>query len=441
MRKIIKILLDLVWFLVKAILVVKSFFVALFKLIAKPGRVVLRFFYYVLILPFFRLYLLATKKLGLSKSKQDKWLTTILINKKLVHFLFVGLVAAMTYFNLFKVQDNISAEEVVGKTLLAKVVSDEFVQTDTLIEVYQDTNLAAKKPLDDYWTRGAYLRPPLALDYSDDLSGSDQDNYIEPRQQRAPDRTEIIEYAVRNGDTISSIAEYFGISVNTILWENNLTARSYIKPGDRLRILPKTGVTHTVARGESLASIAKKYDVEANDILTLNNLANANQIRVGESLIIPGARKVVDRAVASTGRTSRSLAQIITGQKAPSKPVAGAKMNWPTQGRITQYYSWSHNGLDIANKVGTPIYATAAGTVVEAAWNAGGYGYYIVIDHGNGVKTRYAHLSKFACSVGDEVSKGENIGYMGSTGRSTGPHCHFEVMVYGKRYNPLSYLY
>ena len=282
----------------------------------------------------------------------------------------------------------------------------------------------------------------MALNYnqSDDWLATDQDDYAVNRPRKAPERTETIEYSVRVGDTISSIAQYFGISVNTILWENNLTAKSYIKPGNKLRILPTSGVSHTVAKGENLASIAKKYDVEANEILAVNNLANANQIRIGEELIIPGARRVVDQAVATT-RRPRSLAEIITGQGEAAVPVAGAKMNWPVQGRITQYYSWRHNGLDIANKIGTPIYAAEAGTVVEAAWNAGGYGYYIVIDHGGGKKTRYGHLSKFACSVGDEVAKGENIGFVGSTGRSTGPHLHFEVMLYGKRYNPLSYLY
>ena len=436
-------MLDLIWFLLKAVMVVKAFFVALFKLMTKPGRFVLRFFYYIFILPLYRLYLLVGKKLGLSKSKKDKRLATLLINKKLIHFLFIGLVALMVYFNLFNIQDNASSEEVVGKTFLAKIVSDEFVQAEQLIEVYQETNPTARRPLDDYWSRGAYLRPPLALDYnqSNDWLASGEDNYVQTTPRKAPPRTEIVEYIVKPGDTISSIAQYFGVSVNTILWENNLTARSYIKPGNRLMILPTTGVMHTVAKGENLASIAKKYDVEAAEILTTNNLANANQIRIGERLVIPGATKLVGRTVATQTRQPRSLAQIITGQGASVAPVAGTKMNWPVKGTITQYYSWRHNGLDIANKIGTPIYAAEAGTVVEAAWNAGGYGYYIVIDHGGGKKTRYGHLSKFATSVGDEVEKGENIGFVGSTGRSTGPHLHFEVMIYGKRYNPLSYLY
>jgi len=442
-RKIIKILLNLALFFLQALIVIKSFFIALFKLIAKPGLSVLRFFYYILILPIYRLYLLVGKKLGLSKSKKDKRLFAILVNKKLTHFLFIFLVILMTYFNLFRIQDNISSEEVVGKTLLAKIVSDEFVQAEQLIEEYQETNLTSRYPSDDYWSRGAFLRAPLAVDYSqsEEWLSADETDYEQDRPRKAPSRTEAVEYTVKTGDTISSIAQYFGVSINTILWENSLTAKSYIKPGDKLSILPMTGVMHTVAKGDNLASIAKKYDVEASEILASNSLANANQIRIGEKLIIPGGMKIAGSATASTARKPLSLAQIITGQREPAAPVAGNKMNWPTQGRITQYYSWRHNGLDIANKLGTPIYAAEAGTVTEAAWNAGGYGYYIVVDHGGGKKTRYAHLSKFACKVGDEVDKGENIGYMGSTGRSTGPHLHFEVMIYGKRYNPLSYLY
>lgn len=439
-RKIIKLLLNVAWFVLQCLLVIKSLTGATFKLIAKPGRVMLRFFYYSLILPAYRVYLLIIKKLGLSKSKQDKQLEAILINKKLIHFIFVGLIFIMAYANLFKVQNKASSEEVVGKTLLAKIVADEFVQVEHLIEVYQDPKALLKKPIEDYWTSAARLRPPLALDYTDDWS-SVGEVAEQPTRPGAPARSGIIEYTVRPGDSVSGIAQYFGLSVNTVLWENNLSAKSYIKPGDKLKILPVSGVSHTVVRGDNLAAIAKKYGVATADILRANDLVNVNQIRIGEKLIIPGGSKVVERTAVATTRSPLSLADIITGQREAATPVSGSKMNWPVQGAITQYYSWRHNGLDIANKTGTPIYAAEGGTVTEASWNSGGYGYYIIVDHGGGRKTLYAHLSKFACRVGDVVSKGQNIGFVGSTGRSTGPHLHFEVIISGKRYNPLSYLY
>jgi murein DD-endopeptidase MepM/ murein hydrolase activator NlpD len=107
--------------------------------------------------------------------------------------------------------------------------------------------------------------------------------------------------------------------------------------------------------------------------------------------------------------------------------------------RITQYFSWSHHAVDIANHVGTPIYAADAGVVETEGWGRG-YGNQIVIDHGGGKKTRYGHLSKFYVSKGQEVEKGETIAAMGSTGNSTGPHLHFEVMINGTKYNPLNYV-
>jgi murein DD-endopeptidase MepM/ murein hydrolase activator NlpD len=115
-------------------------------------------------------------------------------------------------------------------------------------------------------------------------------------------------------------------------------------------------------------------------------------------------------------------------------------MNWPTVGhRISQYYSWRHLGLDVANKTGTPIYSSDAGTIEFAGWSTG-YGNNIIVDHGGGKKTRYAHLSKFYVEKGDSAEKGEAIGEMGSTGWSTGPHLHFEVIINGRKYNPLNYI-
>jgi murein DD-endopeptidase MepM/ murein hydrolase activator NlpD len=443
-RRIIKILLNLALFVFRAALVIKSFFVALFKLIAKPGRTVLRFFYYILILPLYRLYLLLGKKLGLSKSKRDQRLTTVLINKKLIHFLFIGLVGLLLYLNLFQAKHNLPLDEIVGKTALAKVVSDEFAQPEQLIEEYQQPPVALKQRQDDYWAHGAYWRTPLALDYSQttDFFAAPQPLAGPSQPQQAPSRSEIVTYTVKAGDTISSIAQYFGISVNTVLWENNLTARSYIKPGDTLSILPTTGVTYTVAKGDTLAAIAQKYGVDTGAILAANDLANANQLAKGEVLIIPGASKLVTQVASIYTQTQqpRSLVDIITSPRPPTASTGG-KLNWPVRGTITQYYSWRHTAIDIANHLGTPIYAAEAGTVETAGWNSGGYGYQIVIDHGGGLKTRYAHLSKFVVSVGDQVARGQNIALMGSTGHSTGPHLHFEVMINGIRYNPLSYLY
>jgi murein DD-endopeptidase MepM/ murein hydrolase activator NlpD len=170
-----------------------------------------------------------------------------------------------------------------------------------------------------------------------------------------------------------------------------------------------------------------------------NKLASASDLKIGQKLLIPGGRKISYPAY--TAPSVSGLAAIKNFANSPSaKPQAGNKMNWPTVGyRITQYYSWRHTAVDIANKTGTPIYAADSGTIEYAGWGTG-YGNQIVINHGGGKKTRYAHLSKFYISKGQEVTKGQAIGAMGSTGWSTGPHLHFEVIINNVKYNPLNYI-
>jgi murein DD-endopeptidase MepM/ murein hydrolase activator NlpD len=257
------------------------------------------------------------------------------------------------------------------------------------------------------------------------------------------ERSGIIEYAVREGDTVSSIARNFGISVNTILWANNLTAYSFIRQGDKLQILPVSGVLHKVASGESIQKIADKYDVTKDKIILANGLETDGRLTAGQTLIIPDGKKLASATSASSRNSSNyRLPSIVKNLVKPAAAQAtSGKMQWPTVGyRITQYYSWRHTGLDIGNKTGTPLYAADSGTVEFSGWNSGGYGYMILVNHGNGIKTRYAHASKLYVKKGDKVSKGEAIAAMGSTGRSTGPHIHFEVIVNGRLLNPLNYI-
>ncbi len=200
-----------------------------------------------------------------------------------------------------------------------------------------------------------------------------------------------------------------------------------------------SGISLKIAKNDTLASIAKEYDVKAEDIAAANKLADASQLVVGQSLLIPGGEK--ETYAAYTPKTYSGITALSSLVKPGSaSPAAGNKMNWPTVGHtITQYYSWQHLAVDIANKLGTPIYAADAGTIEFAGWSTG-YGNNIVIDHGGGKKTRYAHLSKFYVKVGQTVGKGETIAAMGSTGWSTGPHVHFEVIINGVKYNPLNYI-
>lgn len=259
----------------------------------------------------------------------------------------------------------------------------------------------------------------------------------------AQQRTSIITYTVQDGDTVSTIARKFGLTINTILWANNLNSYGLIRPGNNLTILPYSGILYTVKSGDTVSKIANKYGVDGDKILSCNNLGAG--LKIGQKIIVPGAKKITETTRIASSRTDNSytgLSAIRDLIKSPTVKSGGSKMTWPTQGyRITQYFSWRHNGVDIANKVGTPIYAADDG-VVEIARGGynGGYGNTIVINHGGGKKTRYGHASKLFVKVGDEVEKGENIAAMGSTGRSTGPHLHFEVLINGARYNPLNYI-
>ncbi|TSC56067.1 MAG: Peptidase M23 [Parcubacteria group bacterium Gr01-1014_18] len=246
-------------------------------------------------------------------------------------------------------------------------------------------------------------------------------------------------YTVQDGDTFSSIAAEFGISINTILWENRLRLKDYIKPGQVLTILPTSGIRHTVKRGENMSKIASKYDVDAENILEFNQIASADAIQIGQKLIIPEGSPL-PLPVAPT--PIKKLAEKILNIKPTTKPklIAGG-MIWPAPGRvITQSWSWKHTGLDIDGITGDAIYAIADGTVAVSGWNTGGYGLQIVVQHSNGFKSRYAHCSKLLKQPGEAVRQGEVVCLMGSTGRSTGSHLHFEILQAGVRVNPLQYV-
>jgi murein DD-endopeptidase MepM/ murein hydrolase activator NlpD len=199
-----------------------------------------------------------------------------------------------------------------------------------------------------------------------------------------------------------------------------------IKPKQILRILPVTGVRYKVSRGETIYSIAKKYQVDAQNIIDypFNSFANDETfaLTAGQELIIPDGIKPKEIVV--------DTARYLTRTVAPIPGVVGeGNFTWPTSGHISQRYSWYHQAVDIASREGPNIVAAQGGTVTKSGWNAGGYGNFIVIDHGNGYSTLYGHMlnNSMVVSAGQKVSQGQKIGIMGSTGRSTGPHLHFEV--------------
>lgn len=384
---------------------------------------------------------------------------SFLFNQKFVHVVVIILTFILVFVNLgirTRVDASSDLTSKTRETLLSSLVQSEFgdfeEEEELIVEGVEDiiTGNTKTSYMDEFASMKMQQRVKMDIPeenvepvienkvVQNDSSGVTAGVVSSGILQKP--RTKTISYTIKTGDTISTIAEEFGISVNTILWANNLSSYSVIRPGDTLDILPITGVSHKVASGENLSYIAQKYDVEMTEIAQVNRMSLSSTLALGQELIIPDG-KIVNTTVASKPKTYSGYTAIKEIVKAPNAtPVAGNKMQWPTKGHIiTQYFNWRHYGLDIANKTGTPLYAADAGTVVDARWG-NGYGNFVKIDHGGGKYTLYAHASKLFVKKGDKVKKGETLAAMGSTGWSTGPHIHFEVIINGKKYNPLDYI-
>lgn len=227
-------------------------------------------------------------------------------------------------------------------------------------------------------------------------------------------------YVVREGDSLGDIAKMFGVSINTIRWANNLGSRA-IRPGETLIILPVSGVEHKVVKGDTLRAIARKYAADESEIADFNGIDASKPLAVGSTIIVPGG----EIAAPLPAKRPASGSTRILGGGGPL--IEGFFGNPLPGGRVTQgLHGW--NGIDIGAPRGTPVLASAAGTVIIArtGWN-GGYGTYVVITHSNGTQTLYSHLSGTAVAPGATVGQGDIIGYVGNTGKSTGTHLHFEV--------------
>ncbi len=247
-------------------------------------------------------------------------------------------------------------------------------------------------------------------------------------------RSNVIDHVVENGETISTIAKRYEVDANSIKWLNNLKSDN-IKVGQVLKIPPMVGVVHRVVSGENIYTIAKKYKTDPQKILNFpfNDFADLDtfSLNSGQTLFVPDG---VIEAEKPKYTAAQLNAKIQAGVKGSSNFI------WPTSGTITQNPIWYHMALDIANRGLPAILAADSGTVVYSGCLKYGYGCHIIIDHGNGYRSLYGHMSQLTASVGQGVSKGQQIGVMGSTGRSTGPHLHFEIRQGGTLLNPLSFL-
>jgi murein DD-endopeptidase MepM/ murein hydrolase activator NlpD len=280
------------------------------------------------------------------------------------------------------------------------------------------------------------LFKPVVIDGDDTTSGVERDASSSESLQAVsgpmristedidfPTNDTISVYEVKKGDTLADVAKLFGVSKNTIIWANDLKSQK-LTPGDVLVILPMTGLKHVVKKGDTVTSIAKKYKADTDDIAKFNGIAPDAKLAVGDTLLVPEGEIALAPITPKKSTTVKGKILERYTNTTPdgflTRPVIGGTRTQGIHG---------HNGIDIAATPGTPVLASAGGTVAAAKVGGynGGYGNMIIIIHPNNVQTVYAHLRSVNVVSGQTVAQGEQIGTVGNTGRSTGPHLHFEV--------------
>lgn len=430
-----------------AIVGLKNVFVFIaVRLLAKPFFSVTRTVSRFVMLPMYKKYVpvkfMIRKKTSASKSIFYPFMTRSALHAVIGIITFA--VVAQSVLARGVAQDQVGQNSVLGVLALNQGTDEgsDIVETATAgaapIRTHYATRggvLAASAATPTDTTDEALVNPEISADgvlKNDGSAGSTERQTIES-------------YIVQGGDTISTIAEKFSVSIHTILWANNLSDTSVIRPGDTLQIPPVTGVVHQVKAGDTVDKIAAKYKANADDILTFNQLPTKEAIEVGDVLIVPGG--VIEQAPAANApavpQQYNLIDRIFRGPIPPSaKAPPGKRLLWPTPNhKINQYYrGFLHTGLDIEGDYSSPIYAAADGTVETVIYQRFGYGYHVIINHGGGRKTVYAHASKIFVKPGQRVSRGQTIAIVGSTGRSTGTHLHFEVIINGRKTNPFASL-
>lgn len=242
-------------------------------------------------------------------------------------------------------------------------------------------------------------------------------------EKEKPTEDSIILYEVKKGDTLDTVAKLFNISKNTIVWANSLKDKN-LTPGTSLIILPITGLSYTATKSITLDQVAKKYNADTSEIAEFNGISASTKLTKGQTIIIPDAEG--ELSINNPNKKSPAPSKQIKYKNNVTlgyfmKPVPCIK----TQGLHGPY----HTAVDFGCHIGTPVIAAASGVVIRTALGGynGGYGSVIIISHPNGTQTIYAHLSQINVSVGSRVNQGQIIGATGNTGRSTGPHLHFET--------------
>ncbi|MEK7653597.1 MAG: peptidoglycan DD-metalloendopeptidase family protein [Patescibacteria group bacterium] len=403
-------------------------------------------FFKSIILPLFGRYLWLKNKFAKKASTAQDKVILIFTNRYLIHIIVAFIALSVVTSNLLAYEQK---ESYGQNALVYKIVGleDEGVIQDnapsnneSLVYRYgsENASLASERATPGQFLEEEIVQGQIEQDIAMTQGGS---TLLKPdlasTEAAKVTRTSVKEYVVAENDTISTIAQKFNVSINTIIWANNLSFSAIIRPGQKLNIPPVSGVLHTIKKGDTIAKIAKSYDADASQIKKFNNLDDDASLAVGDTLMVPGGRIIYTQKP----RTAVVYTTPAIDYTIPSTSSGGA-MYWPsTCRRITQYSrGWRHPGVDIACAYGSAIRAAEGGVVTRVQYGRTGYGYNVTIDHGGGKKTHYSHLSRIDAVVGQEVAKGQVIGLEGSTGRSTGPHLDFEVIINGVKVNPLNYI-
>jgi murein DD-endopeptidase MepM/ murein hydrolase activator NlpD len=402
--------------------------------IAAPAKSVGLFFVTFIGVPSYRLLFFFRRTFFRVALPAKHRIIYLISNKYAVHALVIIITMSVTFVNLGA--RDVRAETFGQQSILYGLVSEDDLGTMVVVEAGTSvTNLGARSSY--YADTVVDARLHIDTDYiSESFVTSETGEIQVDTTADVPTRDGIETYTVQEGDTLGQIAEQFGLKTTTILWANSLTFTSTIRPGNELSILPSDGVLYTVRSGDTLSTIASKYDVDIDEIKSQNNISGS-VLSIGKELLLAGGEPPTPT---TTSRATSSVAELWTAPSSSSASPAVGGWVWPTDWRvITQYYGWRHTGLDIDGDYSTNNYASRAGTVIYSGWRSG-YGITVEIDHGDGFMTRYAHNAQNYVSTGEYVYAGQAIAQLGTTGRSTGTHIHFEIIKNGKFQNPLDYI-
>ena len=338
--------------------------------------------------------------------------------------LSLGLIKVPSRLKNYTIRKMIWSRGRLGRSIATSIIMLASITVFIFGEVLSGSSLIVDKTANfDYLSTNLDIIPTMA-----------QAKTVIPEERK---KNEPFTYTIVQGDTLSSIGNRFKISIDALKYVNGFNDFTTLKVGQQITIPPLAGLIHNVKRGDTLNSIANRYNVPSQAIADFNYILDTSNLEEGAELVIPGGEVPQQVFYALSPQLPSSTGASFNA------PVDKNFCAWPSTVRIiTQYFSWYHNGIDVATPLSDglpPLLACTGGTVVRSGWDPWGLGLHVQIDHGNGFKTIYGHMSRLDVSYGQQVKRGQIIGIMGNTGRSTGPHVHFMVEYNGVAQNPLNY--